>query len=152
MTSNAITDRAYGLIPICLTSEGARFLLIMHNKGHWGFPKGHKDKGETDLDAACREFVEETGIATYQLVGDPPEFSESYSFTKTSGKRVNKTVKYYLATIPASNGTPPTVTVQPEEVSDYRWCSAAEAERTLTFDAARGVLQDCLTYLAQTPL
>lgn len=150
--SDAIIDAAYGLIPIYMSPEGPRFLLILHNKGHWGFPKGHKEDGETDLQAACREFVEETGLTTYELVGDSAEFSESYSFTKKSGKQVNKTVKYFLATVPASEDTPPTVTVQPEEVSDYRWCLAKEAETVITFDAARGVLNDCLQFLARHPL
>ena len=152
MTSDTVTDAAYGLIPIYMSPDGPRFLLILHNKGHWGFPKGHKDDGETDLQAACREFVEETGLTAYELVGDPAEFSESYSFVKKSGKRVNKTVKYFLATVPTIEGKPPTVTVQPEEVSDYRWCLADEARSVLTFNAARGVLQDCLEFLKVHPL
>ncbi|MEL7084161.1 MAG: NUDIX domain-containing protein [Cyanobacteria bacterium P01_A01_bin.3] len=152
MTSDVVTDAAYGLIPIYLSPEGPRFLLILHNKGHWGFPKGHKETGETDLQAACREFVEETGLTAYELVGNPADFSESYSFTKKSGKRVDKTVKYFLATIPAIENKPPTVTVQPEEVSDYRWCLADEAKTVITFDAARGVLNDCLQFLSQHPL
>lgn len=152
MTSDVVTDAAYGLIPICISPEGPRFLLILHNKGHWGFPKGHKEEGETDLQAACREFVEETGLTAYELVGDPAKFSESYSFTKKSGTRVDKTVEYFLATIPAIADTPPTVAVQPEEVSDYRWCLAEEADAVITFDAARGVLKDCLEFLSKHPL
>ena len=152
MTSEVLTDAAYGLIPICRDATGLRFLLILHSKGHWGFPKGHKDPGESDLDAACREFVEETGLSSYEIVDPAVEFSESYSFIKKSGKRVEKTVKYFLAIVPSTTGKCPAVTVQPEEVADYRWCLASEAEGTFTFNAARGVLKDCLAYLEHHPL
>ena len=38
-------------------------LLIKHvNSGHWSFPKGHVEAGETEVETALREIKEETGI------------------------------------------------------------------------------------------
>ena len=45
------------------------FLLLLHKHGHyWSFPKGRKNKGESDLETARREIREETGIAYLTLL------------------------------------------------------------------------------------
>ncbi|MEO1132456.1 MAG: NUDIX domain-containing protein [Cyanobacteria bacterium J06639_1] len=144
-SESVVRDRAFGLVPI-VPASGDRphhYLIILHNKGHWAFPKGHQDDGETALETACREFEEETGLTDYTPV---PEltFSESYQFKTRQGTLVEKTVQYFAAVVPTDeNGDFPPATVQAEEVSDYRWSSAAEAARTITFDGARQVLQEC---------
>ncbi len=38
------------------------YLLLKQHQGHWGFPKGHIEKGERLIDTAVRELREETGI------------------------------------------------------------------------------------------
>ena len=38
------------------------YLLIKDFNGNWGFPKGHLENGETNVDAALREIKEEVGI------------------------------------------------------------------------------------------
>lgn len=42
--------------------EDGKVLMVQHNEGHWDFPKGHMEKGETEKDTAKREVLEETGI------------------------------------------------------------------------------------------
>lgn len=37
-------------------------LLLQHVSGHWVFPKGHVERGETQLQAALREVEEEAGV------------------------------------------------------------------------------------------
>ncbi len=41
---------------------GGRVLLLKHVSGHWVFPKGHVEPGETQLQAALREVEEEAGV------------------------------------------------------------------------------------------
>lgn len=36
--------------------------MITNTSNEWGYPKGHIDKGELPVQAALREFEEETGI------------------------------------------------------------------------------------------
>ena len=38
------------------------FLLLHYKPGHWGFPKGHVEAGETDEQALVRGIREEAGI------------------------------------------------------------------------------------------
>ena len=55
-------------------ASGDRWLLLKSTKhGEWGFPKGHQDPGETTLQTALRECVEETGISLLAIDGDPLE-------------------------------------------------------------------------------
>ena len=46
---------------IVFKREPLSFLLMRH-KSRWDLPKGHVDPGETDIECALRELVEETGI------------------------------------------------------------------------------------------
>lgn len=39
-----------------------KYVLVMEASGSYGFPKGHKEGNETDLETAIREIKEETGI------------------------------------------------------------------------------------------
>ncbi|MGA1284003.1 MAG: bis(5'-nucleosyl)-tetraphosphatase [Prochlorothrix sp.] len=144
---NQKTDAAYGLIPVFTSAEGdRRYLLILHQKGHWAFPKGHADPGETPLDTARREVEEETGLTDLSVVPGA-EFVEHYEFTQGT-EQISKTVTYFLAQVQASpDGRPSSVTLQEAEVAQYRWCSAAEAQELITFPANRQVLADCEAFL-----
>ena len=157
-----LIDAAYGVIPILPhppAQEAPRlgsshlYLLIQHQKGHWAFPKGHKDGSESDLEAAQRELREETGLTDYQLLtlpgqSDPLTLQEAYTFTDPEGNRVAKTVTYYVALLPPQF-PPPELQVQPEEVAAYRWCSYPEALEQISFEESRQVLRRCQAYLQE---
>ncbi len=143
-------DEAFGIIPVILASSGSdhQFLLILHNKGHWGFPKGHKDAGESDLETARRELREETGLETYTLLDI--QLSENYQFFSPEGVRINKTVVYFVASVSlTAMGDPPTITIQPEELSDYRWCTLADGLKLIPFEEGQRLLQRCHQQLPQ---
>ena len=50
-------------------------------QGHWDFPKGHVDKGETEIETATRELEEETGIKNIILLDN---------FRKTINYKIQK--------------------------------------------------------------
>lgn len=127
-------DYSVGVIPIHVEAGVRRYLLVQHVAGHWGFPKGHPDKGETMRETALRELAEETGITDVTLLGRHT-VSETYFFTKRSGKTVRKLVDYFLGVVPE-----PSVVPQPKEVVDFAWGDAEETAARLTFDEGRSVL------------
>jgi 8-oxo-dGTP diphosphatase len=51
---------------IAVVRRGDTLLLAQRSKGgyigQWGFPGGHVERGETVVDAAMRELLEETGV------------------------------------------------------------------------------------------
>ena len=53
-------------------------------QGHWDFPKGHVDKGETEIETAIRELEEETGIKKIILLKN---FRKTINYTFQKGDR-----------------------------------------------------------------
>jgi len=54
------TEKVFGTI--CMTPQNKILLVKGRRSGKWSFPKGHKESGETYLECAQRETLEEAGI------------------------------------------------------------------------------------------
>lgn len=134
------TDEAFGIVPILRQNGSVRFLLIQHHAGHWGFPKGHADPGETAIVAACREFVEETGITEYHVLAEV-SFKEQYAFTN-KGTRFEKTVIYFPAWVQSE-----LVTHQEAEIQASIWADYQMAIEQLTFEGSKQILTQVDEYL-----
>ena len=138
--SNFLKDESFGIIPIFCQGDTYLFLLIQHQAGHWGFPKGHAIAGESPLQAACRELVEETGISDYTLL-EGVEFTEHYSFTKKD-KTYDKTVTYFPALVKSD-----IVKCQVEEIQNYTWADRETAIALITYEPSKQVLLEVERYL-----
>jgi 8-oxo-dGTP pyrophosphatase MutT (NUDIX family) len=139
--SHALQDAAFGIVPVFHEGNDYQFLLIQHHAGHWGFPKGHADPGESPVQAACREFTEETGIADYQLLSDT-SFAERYFF-KQNGQLVRKTVTYFTALAHST-----IVQCQAAEIQSYAWLDFEAAIARLSFENSKQILRDVYQYLS----
>lgn len=54
-------DISYGIIPFIMNENGEyEFFTIYQKEKYRGFPKGHKEGEETDIETAIRELREET--------------------------------------------------------------------------------------------
>lgn len=52
----------------------------MHIEPSWGFPKGRKNPGESNMECALREFAEETGVTSSSInILDTKTFIEPYN-------------------------------------------------------------------------
>lgn len=100
-------------------------LLVHHIAGHWGFPKGHLEKGESPRQAAVRELKEETGITEVALQNDP--IVQKYHFEK-DGLQVDKVVSYFVGTVANKD-----IIIQTEELQGFAWLTYEQALERLTF-------------------
>jgi 8-oxo-dGTP diphosphatase len=51
----------------CIPVHQGRILLVRSQRGFWSTPGGHLDFGESPVDAAIRETLEETGVTVRDL-------------------------------------------------------------------------------------
>ena len=133
-------DECFGIVPIFGTEADSLFLLIQHQAGHWAFPKGHPNPGESPAETARREFAEETGISDFEML-DEPSFTEHYSFVQ-DGEPIDKTVTYFLGFVSSMD-----VVLQVEEVQNSAWVSGEEAIKLITFEANRRMFGEVQAYL-----
>ena len=135
-------ERSCGAVVFRDIGGEKRFLLIKNKRSaHWGFPKGHVEKGETDEQTACREVLEETGIH----ISIFPDFKSKSEYT-IQGK-INKTVLIFLAT------TKDTQTViQQSEIEDYIWLGYDAALETLNYENDKSILKKAKNYMDEHQL
>jgi len=112
-----------------IINDRKEVLLIHHNAGHWDFPKGHMEEGETEIETAIREVKEETNIDV--------EVNEKYRYSTTYSPKedVIKEVIYFLARNISDNKQ-----AQLEEVSEVKWFGMEEAIDKITYDNSRNIL------------
>ena len=57
-----VEEHSAGGVIFRRSAEGPLYLVIRDSYRNWGFPKGHVEEGESEVDAARREVGEETGL------------------------------------------------------------------------------------------
>lgn len=132
-------EKSCGAIVFRNNQEDYEFLLIKHRKGgHWGFPKGHVEEGETERQTALREVYEETGLSVELLNGFREE--EQYS------PRTNmlKTVVYFLAEAMSQD----IVYILPE-VEIHTWSNIHESHSQLIYESQKRLLTKAHKYLVE---
>lgn len=115
------------------------YLILNYNYGHWDFPKGNIESGETEIETIKREVMEETGIVDIKLIEGFRQ-QISYKYRKKS-KLVNKTVIYYLAETKSIN-----VVLSFEHVN-FAWLNFNDAINKLSFDNSKKVLKNAKDFL-----
>lgn len=141
-SSNASYQCAYekscGAV-LFIEDEGERkYLLIKNRSFHAGFPKGHIEYRESELDTVRREILEETGLTVEVVDG----FRRAYEYKVKFF--IQKTAVYLLAQFRDKNIVP-----QEGEVLDYWIVPLQKALALLEFDQDRKILQDADDYLSQ---
>ena len=99
--------------------ESSEFLLLRNRRGFWGFPQGHKERGESEIQTLVREVMEETGIKELDIQSYIGKIE--YSYFKGHGMKSEKEVRFYFATTPTRE-----IKIS-EEHADFKWATLADA-------------------------
>lgn len=125
-----LNEKSCGAIVYRKFHGNTEILLIKHvNSGHWSFPKGHVEKGETEVETALREIKEETGI---DVIIDPT-FRETVSYFPK--KDIQKVVVYFIGKAKNHDYVP-----QEEEISEIKWVEIGRAGSVLTYENDRSIV------------
>jgi len=123
-------ERSAGAVVYVVDSHDILYLLL-HGRYGWDFPHGIVHLHETDVAAALREILEETGLKVDLI----PSFKEEirYRYSKR-GRTIYREVVYFLARTRDTN-----VTLSKEHDA-YIWATRDEALKLITRDETRAVL------------
>lgn len=116
-----------------IIDSNKRVLLIKQKLGWVGFPKGHMEQGETEMETARRETKEETNLNV--IVDEKKRYTISY-ITST---QIDKEVVYFRAK-PISYSLLP----QEAEIAEIMWVDIDEAKQYLSFANLKQLWQNAL--------
>ena len=117
------------------------YLIIKSLNGDVGFPKGHMEPGESELETAIRELKEETGVDVKVI----PGFRRQIEYEL---RRISDTIKqsvYFLGECISDN-----IVCQEAEVTEAGFVSYEDALKLLTFDETKNILGDAEKFLDKT--
>lgn len=116
-----------------IIDSNKRVLLVKQKLGWVGFPKGHMEQGETEMETARRETKEETNLDV--IVDEKKRYTISY-ITST---QIDKEFVYFRAK-PISYSLLP----QEAEIAEIMWVDIDEAKPYLSFDNLKQLWQNVL--------
>lgn len=122
-------EKSCGAVVYTLEEEPLYLLIKNLDNGFWGFPKGHVESGENELETAIREVQEETGIS----INPDGKFKETVTYHTEHDL---KTVIYFLAKINSKK-----VLLAKDEIVDFKWLKYEDALTYLIFDNSKKVLK-----------
>ena len=117
----------------CIIINNNKVLLIKQTMGHWGFPKGHVEKGETEIETAIREVKEETNL-NVEIEADK-RYTMEYMTDKGNLKQVVLFIAKY---------TEGEIKAQECEVKDIKWIEFDKAIDIITYDNTRELFKQIL--------
>ena len=132
-----LNEKSCGAVIYRLEGGRLSFLIVKNRKGrNWGFPKGHVELGETEVETALREVREETGLN----VNICPGFRTVSQYALWN--RATKQVVFFLAE--SNSGE---LVLQEEEIERGRWVPYQAMMNFFRFDNDRRILRSAVAYL-----
>lgn len=130
-------EKSCGAIVYIKENNNYKFLLVHQSNGHYSFPKGHMEEGESEIDTTLREIKEETNLDV-ELNTD---FRISIEYLLTS-KNVLKEAVYFLA-VPLSFD----LKNQEGEITECVWNNYEDTMNLLEFDNIKEVFKKAYNFI-----
>lgn len=130
-------EKSCGAVVFKRVDSNIKFLIIQSIDGTWGFPKGHMELGESEIETALREIKEEVGITINFINGFRVE--DEYLILKNN---ILKKVVYFLAEYKNQE-----FTYQKEELKTAVLVDYKTALSLFQFDSLKKTLEKAFVYL-----
>ncbi len=122
------------------------FLLVYSERNkEWGFPKGHIEPNETEIETAKREIKEETGITNLTFVKDfrcCDTYKIKGTLSSTKNRIIDKNVIYYLAnTEDDFKGS------VDEEIGQHKWLKYEDCIKYLKYEKQKELIKKAFLFL-----
>ena len=114
------------------------YLIITSKNGDIGFPKGHTEENETEIQTAIRELKEETNIEVKIIT----EFRREIDYPLPNRQDTIKISVYFLGECTSDHLLP-----QMSEVNKAEFLPYYEALGALTFAETKSILTDAEKYI-----
>ena len=124
-------EKSCGFIAYKTIDNANYYLLIRGINGDVGFPKGHVEGDESEIETAKRELKEETNIEVIPIDG----FRKEIKYKMPSKKNTMKQVVYFLGKCINDK-----IVCQLEEITDAGFFTYSDAYKIITFDDSRKIL------------
>lgn len=133
-----LKEKSCGAVVFTRVNGDIRYVLAQNLEGYYGFPKGHMEAGETEVETALREIKEEVGLSPRLLEGF--RICDEYPIPSKTG--VMKQVVYFLAEYENQ-----TITFQQEELLSAPLVSYEEAMSLFVFEGSKRILTEAHAFL-----
>lgn len=150
-----IWEKSVGAVLFHETSAGREYLLLRYPSGHYEFPRGHIEVGETEETTLRREVEEETGVTQLDIY---PFRTENRFFYVARGSEASRRKREGRGTWVFKRAFfYPAKTDEREiqlsyEHREWMWLPYEQALEKVTFANARRVLERSERYLRKQPL
>lgn len=129
----SLFHKSCGVLPYRIVDGQREYLIVFEQFSQcWSFPKGHMEAGETEIQTALRELIEETGLTAVLDTGKSAVIE--YPISSIARKQV----VFFLGEV---SGTP---RARQGEIEAFRWVKADELKYYLfpdTVDACASLLR-----------
>lgn len=117
----------------CIIIDAQKVLLVKQTKGHWSFPKGHMENGESEVQTAIREVKEETNVDA--IPDESKRYVEEYIMDNGNMKQVI----FFVSKVGSGE-----IKAQESEIKEVMWLPLEKALETITYDNTRELFKKVL--------
>ena len=133
-----IYEKSCGAVVFTRIDGEIKYLIIRNLMGIYGFPKGHVEKGESEVQTALREVREEVGLTVDLIEG----FRCEDEHLIPRRKNVMKHIVYFLGEYCNQD-----FTYQREELSDALLLDYENAMKLFQFESSKRILTEANNFL-----
>lgn len=133
-------EKSCGAVVYTIVNNKIMYLLIQNLSGIYGFPKGHMENNETEIETALREVYEEVGIKVELIDG----FKTLDEHLIPQRKNTLKKIVYFLGKYENQE-----IKTQKEEILNALLVDFETALSLFQFESSKRILKEANDYLME---